>query len=53
MITIRGGIVLPGAGGTTTAADLLMEEALIARIGPPGMEGALCPAHAAGRCEGR
>ena len=28
MITIRGGIVLPGAGGTTTAADLLMEEAL-------------------------
>jgi hypothetical protein len=48
MITIRGGIVLPGAGGTTTAADLLMEVALIARIGPPGMEGALCPAHAAG-----
>ena len=29
MITIRGDIVLPGAGGTTTAADLLMEVALI------------------------
>ncbi len=37
MKIVRGGLVLPGARAAATPADLLIEDGVVRRIGPPGM----------------